>query len=371
VGKSWFEIKAKSANKEADVFIYDEIGGFGVTAKDFAAALKSIPKDHQITLRINSPGGSVVDGAAIYNLLAERSANIVTKIDGLAASMASVIALAGSKVLMADNALMMIHDPIGWAFGDSEEMRKTADVLDKFGEAIVNAYQKKTGKPENDIKAAMAEETWFTAAEAKEFGLVDEVSEPMKMAAKFDLQRFRNAPAGASAKAEAETPPVPEKTTHKKNTMDQLLKALVASGLIPSTKLDDTEAAAAFNASWESYKNSRKADAEKIIALETKIKESEQKDAEDFVAKLVAEGKIKDEPAARQALVSSYLKDKEGVKAWTDAMIGTTAGGSSSGKRAGQDITPPRHNDDGKRIDPNLKGRERMIAAFEVEMKRN
>ena len=93
MSKSWFTITAKSEAKQAEVYIYDEIGGWGITAKDFASALKAVPKDHKITLRINSPGGSVVDGAAIYNLLAERSASITTKIDGLAASMAAWLRL--------------------------------------------------------------------------------------------------------------------------------------------------------------------------------------------------------------------------------------------------------------------------------------
>lgn len=372
MSKSWFTITAKSEAKQAEVYIYDEIGGWGITAKDFASALKAVPKDHKITLRINSPGGSVVDGAAIYNLLAERSASITTKIDGLAASMASVVALAGSEVQMADNALMMIHDPIGWAFGDSEEMRKTADVLDKFGSTIVNAYAKKTGKSEADIKAAMADETWFTAQEAKDWGLVDKVCEPMKAAAKFDLKRFRNVPAGASAKAEAITPPA-QNTNHSKKvpTMEQLMKALVAAGLVPSAKLDDNEAAAAFTASWESQKNARKADADKIAALETTIAQGQKKDAEAFVAKLVADGKIKDDAKAREALVSSYLKDKESVTAWADAITGTANGGTQGGKRAGADIPAAKNQDDASKIDPNLKGRDRLVAAFDAQFKRN
>ena len=126
MSKTWFSIENKADKPAAEVFIFDEIGFWGVTAKDFANQLKGIEKDRKISLRINSPGGSVFDGTAVYNLIAERRDNVVAYIDGLAASMASVIAMAAGKVVMADNSMMMIHDPIGAAYGGSEERQPSS-----------------------------------------------------------------------------------------------------------------------------------------------------------------------------------------------------------------------------------------------------
>lgn len=322
VSKSWFSIKAKAEAKQAEVYIYDEIGGWGVTAKDFASALKAIPKDHQINLRINSPGGSIVDGSAIYNLLAERTDKVTTLIDGLAASMASVIALAGSKVLMADNALMMIHDPIGWAFGDSEDMRKTADVLDKFGETIVSAYVKRTGKTEEQVKAAMAEETWFTAKEAKDWGLVDTVTDPIKAAATatpHDLQRFRHPPTGASAKADGD-PAANRQNQHEDPMFENLIKALVAAKILPHTKLDDKDATAMFEEWNERRGKELTAKDGEITSLKAKVDAGMQKDAERFIAEAVKAGKVKDDEAVKKAWVSAYLKDSAGVTALLDGV---------------------------------------------------
>jgi ATP-dependent Clp protease, protease subunit len=173
--KKWFEIINKA--DKAEIWIYEQIGedfwtGGGVTAKSFQKELSAV-KASQIDLHINSPGGEVFDGITIYNLLKQHPANITTYIDGLAASIASVIALAGDTVIMAENALYMIHNPWGFAMGDATEMRKTADLLDKVGGSL----------PDDEISALMDAETWFTATEAKEMGFIDEISEQMDMAA--------------------------------------------------------------------------------------------------------------------------------------------------------------------------------------------
>lgn len=198
--KNWYSIKAK-ADKSAEVWIYEQIGedwfSEGVTAKRFCRDLADLKAD-AIDLHINSPGGSVFDGQAIYNALVRHPASVTTYIDGLASSIASVIALAGDKVVMADNALFMIHNPWGFAQGSAEDMRKCADVLDKCRDTIVNVYTKKCSKAESDITAAMDAETWFDAREAFAFGFVDEVStgsSAVNMAG-FDFQAmgFRNMP---------------------------------------------------------------------------------------------------------------------------------------------------------------------------------
>jgi len=181
----WYEIKNKA--DKAEIWIYEEIGedfwtGGGVTAKNFQKELSAI-KASQIDLHINSPGGAVFDGITIYNLLKQHPANVTTYIDGIAASIASVIALAGDKIVMAENALYMIHNPSGMVMGTAADMRTFADTLEKVGGSMVMAYTGKTGKDAETIKALLDAETWFTADEAKEAGFIDEIAGEMDMAA--------------------------------------------------------------------------------------------------------------------------------------------------------------------------------------------
>ncbi|MCK5219101.1 Clp protease ClpP, partial [bacterium] len=122
------------AEKKVEILIYDQIGedwfGDGVQAKKFAEELRDLGDIETIELRINSPGGSVWDGNAIYNTLRGHKATVNVTIDGLAASIASVIAMSGDTITMPENALMMIHNPATIAFGEAEEMRKAANMLD-------------------------------------------------------------------------------------------------------------------------------------------------------------------------------------------------------------------------------------------------
>lgn len=182
---SWYKIVNKA--EKAEIWIYEQIGedfwsGGGVTAKKFQEELAGI-KAKQIDLHINSPGGQVFEGVTIYNLLKQHDATITTYIDGLAASIASVIALAGDKVVMAENALYMIHNPTGMVWGPAAEMRKMADVLDKIRSTMSTVYTGKTGKTEDEINGLLDAETWMTAAEAKEAGFVDEIADEMDLAA--------------------------------------------------------------------------------------------------------------------------------------------------------------------------------------------
>lgn len=337
MAKSWFSVSNKSDAPSAEVFIYDEIGLWGVTAKDFAGSLKELPKGKPVTLRINSPGGSVVDGFAIYNLLRERG-GVSTKIDGLAASMASIVALAGDSVEIAANGMMMIHDPVGGAYGDSEDLRKMAEVLDKMKAGLVSAYVQKTGKSEAEVTAAMAEETWFTAQEAVAWGIADSVGEAFEAAAKFDLRRFRHAPA-AVAKAEGAPPPAP--TTPKptqESHMDTLLKALVEAKLIPSAKLDDKEAATAFEASIKNHNEAIAAKDAEILSLKNEIAAARKAEAEAFVAEAVKAGKIKDEEPLKAVWVKAYLSDKETAKAQVESFSASKRPTEGSGRRMGDPV---------------------------------
>lgn len=204
--QSWYSIKNLS-DDAAEVSIYDEIGFFGISAKSFLDELKAVG-NRRITLRINSPGGSVFDGTAIYNRLKDHAPGVDVMIDGLAASIASVIAMAGSKITMAENALLMIHNASGVVMGNAEDMRQLADTLDKIDGTIAATYARRTGKPAGEMAALMDAETWFTAAEAKEAGFIDEIDEPLQIAAKFSgtvQNNFKNAPAAVvPAPSEAE-----------------------------------------------------------------------------------------------------------------------------------------------------------------------
>lgn len=198
--RPWYSIRS-AAESEAVVYIYDEIGGGlfeeGVTAKAFVSELGAISAP-RIALHVNSPGGSVFQGQAIFNAIAGHPATVTTYIDGVAASIASVVALAGEKVVMARNALFMIHDPFLLTMGTAAELRKAAGLLDQVAATIRATYVAKTGQDEELIAQAMAEETWFSAGEAAAWGFADEVADPLAAAASgartFDLSRFRNAP---------------------------------------------------------------------------------------------------------------------------------------------------------------------------------
>ncbi len=196
MASNWYDFKASADTPEGDLYLYGEVGGWGASASEFIAELASRKGQH-INLHIHSPGGSVFEGHAIFNALRIHPAGVTTMVDGIAASMASVIAMAGKPVKIASNGFLMIHNPWSQAAGGSEEMRKQADVLDKLKDSLVKIYADKSGMPEEDIAAAMDAETWFSAEEAVAFGLADEVFEGMQAAAKIDLSAISaKAPSG-------------------------------------------------------------------------------------------------------------------------------------------------------------------------------
>ncbi len=128
-----------------------------------------------ITVWINSPGGDCVAASQIYGMLMEYPADVTIKVDGIAASAASVIAMAGTRVLMSPTSLMMVHNPLTFAMGDSEEMRKAIQLLDEVKESIINAYEIRTGMPRAKLSRLMDAETWMNAHKAKEYGFCDEI----------------------------------------------------------------------------------------------------------------------------------------------------------------------------------------------------
>jgi ATP-dependent Clp protease protease subunit len=190
--RSWYQFRAQA--KGAEIVIYDEIGAFGIPAKAFLDELKALGPVAELTVRINSPGGSVFDGVAIYNALKRHDATITVWIDGIAASIASMIAMAGDEVVMPENAMLVLHDPSGLVASTASDMRAMAEALDRMKAGMVAAYRDKSGRDDAEIAGLMAAETWLSAEEAVGLGLADRVEQPVRMAAHFDLSRFRNTP---------------------------------------------------------------------------------------------------------------------------------------------------------------------------------
>ena len=191
MNKKWFSIQGKATDAVAEVYIFDEIGAYGITAQDFISEMKEY-KDTPVNLRINCIGGDVFDGMAMYNIIKKREAKTTAYIEGIAASMGSVIALAADEVVMAENSLFMIHNAWGGAMGEAEDMRKTASILEKISGEIANIYERKTRLSLNRIIEMMDKETWLNANEAYELGFIDLISDSIKVAAKYDVSKFKN-----------------------------------------------------------------------------------------------------------------------------------------------------------------------------------
>lgn len=206
--KNWYSIKAKADQKTAEISIYDEIGYWGVTAKQFIGDLKALDAT-AIKLAINSPGGSVFDALAIYNALRQHPAAVEVTIMGVAASAASVIAMAGDTIVMPENAFMMIHNPLNMAYGNADDLREMADVLDKIGASLIGIYAKRTGLPEDEIKALLDAETWLNAEEAVTKGFADELQAELKVAAAFDMDRLPENVRASIAPPVADQKPAP------------------------------------------------------------------------------------------------------------------------------------------------------------------
>lgn len=192
-----YRITAKAG--EAEIYLYGDVGDSwfgGVTAKQFADDLKAVGAVSTIHLRINSAGGDVFDGLSIYRLLVEHKAKVITHIDGLAASIASVIAMAGDEIQIAESGFLMIHNAWGVSVGDAESMRTMAGLLDTTSASIRDVYEARSGRSADEIKSWMDDETWFTAQQAVDLGFADSVSENLRIAASIDptKHKFRNAP---------------------------------------------------------------------------------------------------------------------------------------------------------------------------------
>lgn len=224
----------KARGSRGEIWLYDPVGtsfwGDSISAKMFQKELSALGKVDAITLHINSPGGDVFDGFAIYNQLKQHPASITVSIDGIAASIASIIAMSGNTINIAANAMMMIHDPQGMAMGNADEMRRTAALLDTVKGNLAQTYVDRTANARAQIETWMADETWLTAEASVERGFADAVTEASMVTACFDPNHFRNVPDALRKRLAASAPrPVAHRYSVRQQDMNRRQAALLQS----------------------------------------------------------------------------------------------------------------------------------------------
>jgi ATP-dependent protease ClpP protease subunit len=216
--KTWYALQAsgESAERVIEVFVYGEIGAWGITANQFVQDLRAMDDGvSPVIAAFNSIGGDLFDGLAMHNALSRLGERCTGRIDALAASAASVAVCGAHRVVIASNAMLMIHNPWTYAAGDAEDFRKVADVLDQTMEAIIAAYKAKAPDiDEEELRRMVAAETWLTASEAVALGLADEVGDGVTVKACLGqgavLQRYQHAPAELLAQLDEPPEPDPE-----------------------------------------------------------------------------------------------------------------------------------------------------------------
>ena len=207
-GSAWGQADAK----EAEILLYEEIGYWGIDAKMFADALKEIGDVRSIVLGINSPGGDAFDGIAMFNQLVKHPADVTVRVDGIASSTASLVAMAGDRIEMAGNSTLMIHAPWTVALGNANDLRKTADALEGLTENYISTYATRRGIPADQVESVVWEETWLSATEAVDAGFADAVIETPAIAATIAHGRYRHTPAALLSEwtTKAYHPPPPK-----------------------------------------------------------------------------------------------------------------------------------------------------------------
>lgn len=231
MARKWYDVKASAAGKGAEVSIYDEIGAWGTNARTFLAAIKPFA-GNPLAVKINSPGGSLFDALAIFNGLRAHGGEVTVTVMGVAASAASIIAMAGDKVVMPENTYMMVHKPIAALYGNADDMREIADTLDKLGESLVATYAARTGKSADEIRSILDDgDTWLSAAEAVEMGFADEVAAAFEVKASFDVEHL---PENVPDEVRAIFAKAPEAPTTDRTDDDPAENAPAAAGDTPA-----------------------------------------------------------------------------------------------------------------------------------------
>ena len=340
---AWFEILAKADDpRRAEVRLYEEIshsGWWGVSAAQFAGEIAALDVD-VIDLRVNSGGGSAWDGVAIMNALRRHPARVEVTVDGLAASAASLVCMAGDSVTMARSAQMMVHDAYGYVEGNAAAMRETADTLDKLCDSYADTYAARAGGDRAAWREVMKAETWYTAEEAVLAGLADawDGSDSAEAAARpVNLSRFRY-PGRAAAPAPAalmagHVPPAdlePDNPTGKENDIMSLdtLKAGLREqlGIADADTSEDGLLAAVAEALAEQASPPPAALPDGVVAVEAAVldelragvgelravreAQASERRAE-LVDAAVSDGRIP--PARRDHWVAALAADEEGM----------------------------------------------------------
>jgi len=312
----WYRITMNAAAKSADVYLYGVVGGYDwendqmLDGAGFVSELNALDVD-TINFRINSPGGSVVEGHAIHNALVRHQARVITHIDALAASMASVIAMAGDEVHMADNASLMIHDPWTVVMGDSDDLRKYADVLDMIGEQIIAGYQRHTDLGAVEIRAMMADETWMDAESALGHGFVTHIDGAMQMAALVSQKiSFQKMPESIRRNSTEDVIMDKIDPVALKSAVDAALEELIT---------ENTAQIAAHTAALADF-NATLAERDALIATASAAVESLTAQANLASEKLEAEVNAHADTTARLAALTGGLKLADEAKPTGDAV---------------------------------------------------
>ncbi|WP_238780403.1 head maturation protease, ClpP-related [Prescottella equi] len=326
--REWYTIRnADTKDEPTEVLIYDEIGSSwwgGVSAKSFAKDLSAIDAT-DITVRLNSPGGDVFEGIAILNALRNHKARITVYVDGIAASAASFIAMAGDEIVMCRNAEMMIHDAWGYCGGNAAEVRKYADELDRVSDNIASIYADRTDATTEEWRAVMRDEVWYSADEAVTAGLADRVEAKKKdsdkdnASASFDLSIFnyagrRAAPAPKPLAVQASTSaPAPAGAVNSTEeggsdvafTDEQVGELREALGLPEGTEDQDVfDAVLEKLTAPEAEPNTSAKLPAGVVAVDAATLDALRRDAQRG-----AQARAQQETDARQALVSAAIKD--------------------------------------------------------------
>lgn len=340
--QSWFNVRNEAADTIAQISIHDEIGLWGVSHRDFANALAQIPREKPVLCTINSLGGDLYQGLALYSTIKARG-NVTTKVLGIAASAATLPYLAGATRVMGVNSFLMIHNPTGSIYdADDKSLETYAEALKKMRTQLISLYGDNSDLDPDEIEEFMDAATWFTAAEATDNGMCDEVTdEEMAVAAKLDLHRLPNVPKALAERAAAgsdQAPPT-NKTTEGEPKMQKLLLALAEAKLITSATLNEDQATAEvrtaiarMNSETETlrtenngHRNALKARVETRVqaAIDRKLIKAERKDS------LVALG--------LQAEANlDFLDDIAASAGNSQASAAGTAGNSDAAASAGQ-----------------------------------
>lgn len=320
-----FKLRGDAKSETLEIDVYDIIGDSwyydSVSAKSVRALLKANKTASTIKLRINSEGGDVFDGWAIYNLLCEHPARVEADIDALAASSASVVAMAADEIRIASNAFVMIHNAWGGYRGEADDLRRWADVLEKMSGQAADIYTARTGQAREKIVELMNAETWMTAAEAKALGFVDKVM-PLKTAstgakkaaarafASMRLDDYSNVPESMRAAVEA---------ARKQRELDGRQGDLLS--LEPSTRSER-----------DPSETERKPMKTKVTAQALGISESATEDA--FEAAIVAmAAEHKSSKDALKAATATIAQIEEAAGVTGAGLVGAVKAGAENGKK--------------------------------------